>query len=215
MNYHQPSSQTLGKEVYETWRRLEKTERKKESDRSFLISSALLFVGVTALSAAGTTVYLTGDLQTIQSLLATANSQTNLLPHSICLSSEPWLIVAIMAAHTAVAGAYYSIPKSMGDIERECIKLGVQSQAFEISALYRAFILSCAATHAAGVMVLWLAWYQIYFLVLFACAVVSWLTARHIHKSKRHLISLFVEALRPDKVCGRCPSNGSPTIPRL
>ena len=208
MNYHQPSRQTLGRDVYETWKRLEKKEREDESNKGLIVSSVLLFVGVTAGSALGTSVYMAGDLSPIQSLLAMANAHTPLLPHSVCLSREPWLIAAIAASHLWVAWSYFFIPFTMLRIEKECAKRGVETNAFQISALYRWFIWSCAATHLAGVMVLWLALYQFYFLILFACAVVSWLTSRHIQKAKPHIVNLIVEALRPDKVCGRCPSNG-------
>lgn len=101
------------------------------------------------------------------------NASTPLLPHGICLSESPTIILGLIGAHAAIAASYFGIPYVMRQIESGARARGVDMAAFHVSALYRMFIILCGVTHLGGIMTLYIAAYEVYLAILIATAVVS------------------------------------------
>jgi hypothetical protein len=92
--------------------------------------------------------------------------------HSICLTSDPLMLILYTSANLTIGLAYISIGGSL--LTKRHVIADLNPPAL---ALYGTFILLCACTHFSGVLVLFTGVYRLDVAILAATAAVSAITA--------------------------------------
>ena len=92
--------------------------------------------------------------------------------HAICLTNDTLMLVLYTAAHLSIATSYIAIGASL--VFKRHVIADLNPPAL---ALYGSFILLCACTHYAGVLVLFTGVYRLEVAILAATGAVSAITA--------------------------------------
>ena len=75
------------------------------------------------------------------------------MPHGMCLLWQPWLLGLHIVSDATIAAAYLVIPAALIVFLNK--RRDLRRQTRWVGALFSIFILSCASTHAMGIVVLW------------------------------------------------------------
>lgn len=95
------------------------------------------------------------------------------MPHGLCLAWRPDLVAMHAAADLLIFVSYFTIPIALVYFLRRRTDLEYKS----VFALFAAFILACGATHAFGLLTLWVPLYGLQGMVKVVTALVSVTTA--------------------------------------
>jgi hypothetical protein len=69
----------------------------------------------------------------------------NLMPHGICLASEPWIVIGLFLCDLIIAAVYFAIPAALVYIQKHVgFKVPVKTR---LGALFSAFIFMCGWSH--------------------------------------------------------------------